>query len=106
MPNGLDQATNFALDIQEFLSQRKQCMSDGDAMQIALEETLPKYPGCKISDVLTFSDDSVAKFTVDGFIVERAQKDPHSGEVSESDLRARNEESGLFPNTNPDSIGQ
>jgi len=71
MQKGLDEATNFALNIQELLGRLQQCMSDREAMKIALREILPKYPDCQVSDVLTFSDGSLARLTTGGFLVEQ-----------------------------------
>ena len=67
---GRTQALDFSLDIQEKLQERGQCMSDEGALRTALKETLPAYPGCAVSDVLTFSDGSIATLTTGGFIIE------------------------------------
>lgn len=66
----MEEAVNFALDIQETMQKEGSCMSDLKALAKTIKVVLPNYPGCKVSDVITFSDGSIAKVTTAGIVIE------------------------------------
>ena len=63
---GLNQAIQFSLDVQEIMQQNGACMKNLNTIGWVIRDILPKYPGCIVTDVITFSDGSIATLIADG----------------------------------------
>ena len=65
----LSQAIEFAMDVMEALQEKGACIRDLGSVREILLSILPNYPGYAVSEVITFSDGSVAMLTSEGIEV-------------------------------------